>query len=74
MTQRLFYTPDELASVLRLSGETIRRRLRSGTLKGVHIGDTWRVPREEVLGLIGAQTLGAFDAQLDAAGHAQATS
>lgn len=65
MTQRLFYTPDELAGVLRLSGETIRRRLRSGDLKGVRIGDTWRVPRDEVLQIIGAATLDAFDAQLD---------
>lgn len=65
MTQRLFYTPEELASALRLSGETIRRRLRTGTLKGVRIGDAWRVPRVEVLGLIGPETLDAFDAQLD---------
>lgn len=65
MTQRLFYTPDELAGALRLSGETIRRKLRTGSLKGVRIGDTWRVPREEVLHLIGPDTLDAFDAQLD---------
>lgn len=65
MTQRLFYTPDELAGALRLSGETIRRKLRTGDLKGVRIGDTWRVPRDEVLNLIGADTLEAFDAQLD---------
>lgn len=73
MTQRLFYTPGELASVLWLSGETIWRCLRSGDLRGIHFGDTWRVLREKVLGLIGAQTHGVFDAQLDAAGHAQAT-
>ncbi len=65
MTKRLFYTPDELAGALRLSGETIRRKLRSGELRGVRIGDTWRVPRDEVLHLIGAGTLDAFDAQLD---------
>jgi len=65
MTQRLFYTPDELAGALRLSGETIRRKLRTGDLKGVRIGDTWRVPRDEVLQLIGSDTLDAFDAQLD---------
>lgn len=65
MTQRLFYTPDELANALRLSGETIRRRLRSGDMKGVRIGDTWRVPRDEVLQLMGADALSAFDAQLD---------
>lgn len=66
MTQRLFYTPDELAGVLRLSGETIRRRLRTGRLQGVQIGDAWRVPREAVLALVGAETLQAVDAQLDA--------
>ncbi|GGR11518.1 helix-turn-helix domain-containing protein [Deinococcus ruber] len=65
MTQRLFYTPSELADVLRLSGETIRRRLRTGETKGVRIGDTWRVPRTEVLELIGPDTLDALDAQLD---------
>lgn len=65
MTQRLFYTPHELAGALRLSGETIRRKLRSGDLKGVRIGDTWRVPREEVLHLVGAGNLDAIDTQLD---------
>ena len=65
MTQRLFYTPDELAGALRLSGETIRRKLRSGELQGVRIGDTWRVPRGEVVHLIGADTIEIFDAQLD---------
>lgn len=65
MTQRLFYIPDELAGVLRLSGETIRRKLRAGELHGVRIGDTWRVPRDEVLHLIGTATIDVFDAQLD---------
>lgn len=67
MTQRLFNTPGEVAGVLRLSGGTVRRRLRSGTLGGVHIGDTWRVSREDVLGMIGDRGLEALDAQLDAA-------
>jgi excisionase family DNA binding protein len=65
MTPRLFYTPDELAGALRLSGETIRRKLRTGSLRGVRIGDTWRVPRDQVLQLLGSDTLDAFDAQLD---------
>jgi len=65
MIQRLFYTPDELAGVLRLSGETIRRQLRTGQKRGVRIGDTWRVPRDEVVQLIGAETLSASGAQLD---------
>ncbi|TSA79653.1 helix-turn-helix domain-containing protein [Deinococcus detaillensis] len=65
MTHRLFYTPDELAGALRLSGETIRRKLRTGQWQGVRIGDAWRVPRAEVLHLIGPVNLDAFDAQLD---------
>jgi excisionase family DNA binding protein len=65
MTQRLFYTPGELARALRLSSETIRRWLRTGETKGVRIGDTWRVPRSEVLALIGPEPLDALDAQLD---------
>ncbi len=65
MTQRLFYTPGELANALRLSGETIRRRLRTGETKGVRIGDTWRVPRTEVLELIGPDLLEVLDAQLN---------
>ncbi|GAA4012744.1 hypothetical protein GCM10022631_25590 [Deinococcus rubellus] len=52
MTQQLFYTPSELANALRLSGETIRRRLRTGETKDVWIGNTWRVPRTKVLELI----------------------
>ncbi|WP_135230115.1 helix-turn-helix domain-containing protein [Deinococcus fonticola] len=65
MPHRLFYTPDELAATLRLSGETIRRRLRSGQMQGVRIGDTWRVPREQVLTLLGDASLELLDAQLD---------
>lgn len=65
MSQRLFYTPEELAAALRLSGETIRRRLRAGQLEGVRIGDTWRVPREQVALLIGSANLDLLDVQLD---------
>lgn len=65
MPNRLFYTPEELASVLRLSGETIRRRLRDGKLQGLRIGDTWRIPREQVLFLLGDASLELLDNQLD---------
>lgn len=65
MPERLFYTPEELAAALRLSGETIRRRLRSGQMQGLRIGDTWRVPREQVLLLLGDTSLSLLDAQLD---------
>ncbi len=45
---RRFLTPGEVASVLRVSVEVIRRLLRRGELPAVRIGRTWRVDEDEL--------------------------
>lgn len=45
---RRFLTPGEVASVLRVSVEVIRRLLRRGEIPAVRIGRTWRVDEDEL--------------------------
>lgn len=42
------YTPEEAAQILKLNGQTIRRFLREGRLKGSKIGRTWRITEEQI--------------------------
>lgn len=42
-------TSEEAAKALRVSGESVRRWLRDGSMRGVRVGRTWRVSRDEVL-------------------------
>lgn len=44
----LVYTVKEVADLLKLNPETIKRMIRRGDLKGKKIANSWRVPREEV--------------------------
>jgi excisionase family DNA binding protein len=48
-----FYTPEELARLLRVSEETIRRKCRKKEIEARKLGRVWRIPREEVLKLVG---------------------
>jgi len=58
----LYYTVEELARTLKVSEEAIRKRLRGGEIRGVRLGRTWRVPREEAARLLGGEeALEAFD-------------
>jgi excisionase family DNA binding protein len=41
-------TVAEVASALRVSGETIRRRIGDGTIRGVRLGSVLRVPTREL--------------------------
>lgn len=41
-----FLTPVEAAAYLKLSIETVRRRLRDGTLPSIKIGSKWRISVE----------------------------
>jgi len=53
---------EELARTLKVSEEAIRKRLRGGEIRGVRVGRTWRVPREEAARLLGSEAaLEAFD-------------
>ena len=45
---RRFLTPGEVASVLRVSVEVIRRLLKRGEIPAIRIGRTWRVDEDEL--------------------------
>jgi len=61
----IYYTPEELARALKVSGETVRARLRRGEIKGLRLGRIWRVPRDEVERLLGPEGLAALDRELE---------
>lgn len=44
-----YLTPAEVAEILRVDRRTVYEWLRSGKLKAVRFGDTWRIPRKVVL-------------------------
>lgn len=44
----VFYTVEEIAEILKLDAETIRRYLVKGDLKGSKIGRSWRVTQEDL--------------------------
>ena len=44
----IFYTVEEIAEILKLDAETIRRYLVKGDLKGAKIGRSWRVTKDEL--------------------------
>ena len=41
-----FYSPKEVAKILNLSGETIRRKIKAGKIKGFRTGKQFRVSEE----------------------------
>lgn len=43
------YTVKEVALILNLSTETIRRYLRNGVLKGFNNGGAWRISEDQLL-------------------------
>lgn len=43
-----FLTPPEVAELLKLDVETVRRYLREGILVGAKIGDNWRIRRSDI--------------------------
>lgn len=45
MDQR-FLTPDEVASLLRVSSEAVRRLLRRGEIPAIRVGRAWRIDAE----------------------------
>lgn len=46
-------TIDEVAAVLRVGAETVRRYLRTGRLEGVKFGGGWRVRESKLSQFIG---------------------
>ena len=45
-------TPDEVAQVLRLQGESVRQLLRDGVLPGRKIGGTWMITKTRLLAFL----------------------
>ena len=43
-----FYTVSEVAEMLQSHEETIRRKLRSGEIKGINFGKSWRISQENL--------------------------
>jgi len=44
----VIYTPEEVAEMLKIQTETIRRYLRTGKLKGAKFGKHWRVSEKQL--------------------------
>jgi len=49
---KLFFRPDEAATILDVSIRTIYRRIEDGTITVVRFGDLYRIPRESLLRLL----------------------
>lgn len=43
-----YYTTNEVAEILKLNPETIRRKIKAGKIKAVSIGTRYRISEEEV--------------------------
>lgn len=43
-----FMTPREVAEILQINEQTVRRYLREGKLKGLKIGHTWRISEKQL--------------------------
>lgn len=48
MTEKDYYRPDEVATLLQISQETVYRWMRGGKLKPVKIEGVTRIPKEEL--------------------------
>lgn len=47
-----FYTPQEIAEILRVTDKTVRNWIRSGELDAVVVGKSYRIPEESIKNLI----------------------
>jgi excisionase family DNA binding protein len=43
-----YYSPDEIAAALRVSGEVIRKQCRGGSIKSTKVGSKYRISAREV--------------------------
>lgn len=50
------YTPEELANLLKISRRTVYLWLREGRIKGIKVGDLWRIPKESLEEFLGEGT------------------
>ena len=49
------YTVDEVADILRLSAETVRDYIHDGHIRGMKVGNRWRVSEEALTAFIKAR-------------------
>ena len=47
-SEPMYLTPEEVAEILRVDRRTVYEWLRSGKLKAIRFGRTWRIPRTSV--------------------------
>ena len=47
MHEKMFYTPEDIADMLELSVDTIRRYIREGLLMAVKLKGSYRIKRED---------------------------
>lgn len=47
-----FYTPQEIAEMLKVTDKTVRNWIRSGELDAVVVGKSYRIPEESIKNLI----------------------
>ena len=48
MSLEKFYTPEEVAEKLSVRGNTVRKWLNDGILKGLKVGRVWRIKETEL--------------------------
>ncbi|MHB1255259.1 MAG: helix-turn-helix domain-containing protein [Dethiobacteraceae bacterium] len=51
-----YYTPEEVAEILKTHRETVYNWLRSGKLKGVKVINLWRISETELKRLLEGET------------------
>lgn len=44
----MIYTVEQVAKILQMHPETIRRNLKAGTIKGFKINQQWRISEDEI--------------------------
>lgn len=54
---RMFYTPDEVARLLKLSKGTVYRLVRDKVIKAVRLNRVIRIPKQEIERLAGTPEL-----------------
>jgi len=53
----MYLTPEELAGILRVHPETIRRSIRQGKIRAQKVGRLWRIPWLECVRVVGDEVL-----------------
>jgi len=60
-----YFTPDEVATIYRVTGTTVRRLIRNGEIPAVKVGSQYRIPRSAMNGRspssVGARTTRGTD-------------